>query len=407
MAEQTLAELYRRKPVKGFSGLYARSRRDGGKTYYLATKSGWTNLGHDKEVAVRRYEELRPRVRKGEDVATATKVTFDALAQQWIERRKHELDTRTLEHYEWALGHLLPTFGSRKLSEIGAEHVRSYMAAKLKERERRESEIAEWSKADPKTRGRMPKRGLSNASINKCLKVLAQVLEEAVEDGYLAENVARGTKRRLKAAKPKRTWLELHEVQVLLKAAGKHRALLATMTLAGLRVSELTALRWRDVDLAAGRLRVRESKTEAGERIVDVSPMLRDELAVHRADSERSGLDDLVFGTSQGTERNRSNITRQILQPAIARANVELEQAGRPPIEGLTNHSLRRTFAALLYEAGESPKYVMEQMGHSDPKLALEIYAKVIRSERQDRGERMDALVRGEEIELPEAVLSD
>lgn len=60
----------------------------------------------------------------------------------------------------------------------------------------------------------------------------------------------------------------------------------------------------------------------------------------------------------------------------------------------MTNHSLRRTFCALLYEAGASPAYVMAQMGHSDASLALEIYTKVMERTR-DTGARMDALVRG------------
>ena len=158
----------------------------------------------------------------------------------------------------------------------------------------------------------------------------------------------------------------------------------------------MTRLRWRDVDLAASRLRVEDAKTEAGERTVDLSPMLLDELKLHRANSRFDAPHDLVFATSRGTERNRSNITRQILMPAIERANVELEKAGRTPIDGVTNHSLRRTFCALLYEAGATPAYVMAQMGHTDASLALEIYSKVMERKR-DTGERMDALVRGAE----------
>jgi integrase len=166
------------------------------------------------------------------------------------------------------------------------------------------------------------------------------------------------------------------------------------MILAGLRVGELCSLRWRDVDLAGGKLRVTDSKTEAGERVVDLSPMLLDELKLHKAHANEPSPDSLVFGTSNGRARNRSNITRQILGPAIDRANVELAKVGRTPIEGATNHSLRRTFCALLYEAGATPAYVMAQMGHTDASLALEIYTKVMERKR-DTGERMDALVRG------------
>jgi integrase len=65
---------------------------------------------------------------------------------------------------------------------------------------------------------KVTERGLSHGSINKTLKVLAQVLDDAVEYGHLDVNPARGKKRRLKAARPKRTWLELDEVYSLLDA---------------------------------------------------------------------------------------------------------------------------------------------------------------------------------------------
>lgn len=55
---------------------------------------------------------------------------------------------------------------------------------------------------------------------------------------------------------------QVDEARALLGAAGEHRALLATMMLAGLRVSEACALRWRDVELARGRLRVAEVEDE-------------------------------------------------------------------------------------------------------------------------------------------------
>jgi hypothetical protein len=50
--------------------------------------------------------------------------------------------------------------------------------------------------------------------------VLSQVCDDIVEYGYASANPARGRKRRLKAAKPRRTWLELDEVRAILDAAG-------------------------------------------------------------------------------------------------------------------------------------------------------------------------------------------
>jgi integrase len=115
-------------------------------------------------------------------------------------------------------------------------------------------------------------------------------------------------------------------VAALLQAAGEHRALLATAIMAGgLRVSELTGLRWRDVDLAGHRLTVAKSKTDAGHRQVELAPDLRDELANHKASSAFSGRDDFVFPTRRGTRRDRNTVRTRILYPAIERANTILE----------------------------------------------------------------------------------
>jgi integrase len=312
--------------------------------------------------------------------------TFHAYASEWVERRRFEVGERTAEHWRWALScHLLPYFAGYRPSEVSGRLVDGYKAAALREREEAERAHA----ADP----RVPLRGLSPSSINKTLKVLAQILDDAVEDGLLAENPARGKRRRLRAGKPRRTWLEADEVAVLVEAAGGHRALIATMVLSGLRVSEMAELRWRDVDLAGRRLRVAESKTDAGVRTVDLSPWLAEELATHRASARFTAAADFVFATRNGTRRQRSNVTRQILGPAIVAANERLRRDGRPELAGVTNHSLRRTFASLLYEAGASPAYVMAQMGHASSALALEVYARKMERSR-DTGARMDALVR-------------
>jgi integrase len=255
--------------------------------------------------------------------------------------------------------------------------------------------IERWRKQDPGKRGRRPERPLGPTSINKSLALLARMLDEAVEYGHLATNPAAGKRRRLRQVKPTRTWLEPHEAQAVLDAAGSYRPHLATMILAGLRVGELCSLRWRDVDLAGAKLRVRELKTAAGVRVVDVSPMLLDELKLHKASARHAEPDDLVFGTSKGTAQNRNNLRIRAVGKAVERANATLVAAGLAPIgEGVTNHSLRRTFASLLYEAGASPAYVMSQMGHSSSSLALEVYARKMARSR-DTGERMDALLRG------------
>jgi integrase len=121
---------------------------------------------------------------------------------------------------------------------------------------------------------------------------------------------------------------------------------------------------------------------------------LRDELATHKASASAAEPNDLVFPTKTGTARDRNNVRTRVLAGAIKRANTRRTKEGRSLIAGVTNHSLRRTFASLLYEAGASPAYVMSQMGHTSSALALEVYTKVMERKR-DTGERLDALLRG------------
>jgi integrase len=75
----------------------------------------------------------------------------------------------------------------------------------------------------------------------------------------------------------------------------------------------------------------------------------------------------------------------------VKRASSQLEADGLPPLrDGLTPHSLRRTFASLVYALGEPPPVVMDEMGHTDPALALKVYAQAMR-----HGEEEQTALRG------------
>ncbi len=178
------------------------------------------------------------------------------------------------------------------------------------------------------------------------------------------------------------------------RTAGR-RALIATLVYAGLRIGEATALSWRDIDLANGRISVRDAKTEAGVRLVDILPALRDELTSHRHASADALPTDLVFPTSTGSRRDKDNARERVIRPVVAAADELLARrghAGLPP--GVTAHKLRHTFASILYVRGEDPPYVMAQLGHADPGFTLRVYAHAMRREEGDK-EQLKALVEG------------
>jgi len=345
-----------------------------GGTRYYETTSAATRVEAEQELAAT-FRDVRngtwqpPRATPVVDVPREESDLHIA-ASEWVAERRGELEPRSVEALEWALSHILGHLAKYPPSTITAAMIDSYRRAKLHE-------------------GRLSRR-----SINRTIAVLAQVLDDVLEDG--APNPARGKKRRLKADKPERIWLELDELRSLLAAAGDHRALLATMAMAGLRVSEVCNLRWRDVDLASGRVHVALSKTAAGRRTVALSPDLLDELKMHRARSRWQEPEALVFQTRNGTKRDRHNVRSRVLLPVLGRANKVREKAELRPIAHVTCHTLRRTYCSLLYAAGASPAYVMGQMGHESAALALEVYAKMM-ARQNDTGAAMDELVRGPE----------
>ena len=177
----------------------------------------------------------------------------------------------------------------------------------------------------------------------------------------------------------------------------------ATLIFAGLRIGEFLALRWGDVDLPGGWITVRASKTDAGRRKVKIRPVLRDVLLAHKPLD--ASPDAYVFATGQGKRLHSSNVRVRVLAKAVERANERLEEAGDPPLPRLTPHGLRRTFASLLYGIGEASPVVMAELGHTDPGLALSIYAQAM---RRDDGEndRLRALVGGGLL-MPESVIDD
>jgi integrase len=278
---------------------------------------------------------------------------------------------------EWRLcSHLLPAFAAQRLDEITVEDVDRYRRAKVQEAERRRNAIENGQPHRDRS-GRLL-RPLSATSISKTLTTLAAILEVAFEYELMHRNAAKGRRRRLPAATPHRSYIDRADhVAALLDAAarldataisrrGQRRALLATLVFAGLRISEALSLRWLGVDLARGEIVVRKSKTDAGIRKVRVLPVLRDELLALRARLHDPAPSALVCPTSTGKRQSVSNIRSRVLLKAIAEANAVLATAGDEPLpEGLTPHSLRRTFASLRFAIGEPPPRVMKQMGHT------------------------------------------
>ena len=214
-------------------------------------------------------------------------------------------------------------------------------------------------------------KGLSPRTVNMQTTLLGAILERAVERELLQRNPARGKGRRVRERAPQRSYLDnAGQITALLDAAGnldaeaagnrKHverRAMIATLIFAGLRIGELCALRWRDVDLAGGWVHVGESKTDAGRRKVKLRGALRDELVAVRGRHQNTPQTAYVFATSRGAKISPDKVRSRVLRAAVTLADEHRDTEGLPPLpDRLTPHSLRRTFCSLLYALGEAPR---------------------------------------------------
>ena len=300
-----------------------------GKTFALEAaveawgRSGIAVLGC--ALSARATCELRDRA--GLDATTIASLMNapDHGASEWLEARRSELRASSIADYTWQpSNHLLPFFHRHRLPQITVAEVDRYREYKVHE------------------------GVLSAVSINKTITRLGQILAVAEERDLIPRNPVRVNtrNRKLKAKRKRPVYLDSAEqIVAMIDAAAEldakpqartagRRALIATLVYAGLRIGEATALRWRDVDLANGRICVGDAKTEAGIRLVDILPALRDELTSHRhAAAERSQTARLP--TSTGSRRDKDNARERVIRPVVAHADELLAERGQPgPLPG-------------------------------------------------------------------------
>jgi integrase len=334
--------------------------------------------------------------------------------------------------------HLLPHFGHIVVTEMTSRDVEAYLDRKLAENRRIEAALAIGEPlVDSRERAMQP---LRPQTINSHLHLLTEILARAVREGLIPRNPAVGEDLRLEVRREKKYGLELDEAMSLVEAAGtldqrpgpsdelrrqvmamrgkgkkwkaiaaefhigettamyhakraaarpipRFRPVVATLTLAGLRVSELCALNCEHVDLARRELRVLDAKTPAGVRRVDIHDDLQDELAAYKAARGATWEPGKpAFLNARGKRWTRHAIAQHVIPPSLAEANRQRAKAGLPEIrEEVTPHTLRYTYIASLFAAGADQEYVADQVGHEDVTTTNRIYRYVL--QRRRRGE--------------------
>jgi integrase len=316
-----------------------------------------------------------------------SKVTLAEFLHRWLAQMRPQISPRTHERYtELVTKNIIPALGSVTLSRLHAVQIsEAYTRALVSGR-------------------RDGKGGLSPASVHYQHRVLKKAIGQAVKWGLLPGNL-------LDAVDPprvERTRMQIYDMAQTAEALALARptrlyvpVLLAL--LCGLRRGEITALRWRNVDLEGAQLAIVESteqtsktirlkETKTGRaRTVALPSLVGDELRRHRIEQAQELLQ---IGIRQDGES--FVYAREDGQPMQPRSLTHAwdQFRARTTLPRIRFHDLRHSHATHLLAGNVHPKIASERLGHSKVGITLDLYSHVLPGMQADAAARVDLAAR-------------
>lgn len=354
-------------------GLYVRARSDGSTVYEVRRKiSGRvkrrTLSAHTPSDAIREARVVVASLDAGTRLIGRTDMSLRELRDDWktwASSPGSNYSARTVELYTDLLDrHVLRLLGgTTKAAAVTPAHLRGLI-------------------------DKLNAEKLSGSSVHGIVTATSALLRFGVRRGLLESNPVRLLERGDRPSAKRRTeprYLDRAQIDRLLAKMGdEFRPVAACMAFAGLRVSEVLALRWKDVDLDAEMLNVPGTKTASSAAPVPMIEDLAAELRSHRSRFPGVG-DALVFATGTGQPQWRRNVLRAIYAAGDA-ANLNSKGGKR-----VGCHDLRHSCAGLLLAAGVSPTHAAAVLRHADTRTLLTVYAGLVESQRAELRSDLEA----------------
>lgn len=361
----------------GAGSLYARTLSDGREAWYgrwyVGTKRLKRRIGPKRQPGSREgltrsqaEAELRRRIESEQPLPAYSDLTVGVAGDRML-RHLEAVGRKptTLNTYRSIFRtHLGPELGDVPLDSATAEQIEALAAG-------------------------MRRDGKAAKTTANALTLLFQIFAFGQRKGWCRQNPCARVDRPHVEQSADIRFLDQDELEALLVAVDPEaepfgrtdRALILTAAMTGLRQGELLALRWRDVDWRAARIRVRQNhvrghwgtpKSRRGSRSVPLADRVAGELDRHFKQSCYQGDDDLVFAhPHSGGVLDHSSLVR--------RYKKALKAAG---VREVRFNDLRHTFGTRMAAAGVPIRTLQEWMGHRDIKTTL-IYADYAPSERE------------------------
>lgn len=261
--------------------------------------------------------------------ASASRDLYDAYLDFIMSRQAMLCRERTVAWYSFTLDKVIGWMvsnGATQPKDITARQVRAYFAD-------------------------LTSRGLSEYSINNHARVIRTLLRFWYDEKYIPEPV----KFKMPSVPNKlMRCLSVEEVEKVVRACilRRDKALVLFMVDTGARLAEVCALKWQDVDIPSGMIRIVEGKGGKTRSVV-VGTETRRALLAYRRELENAEPSKAVFQVSTGKGLTPMGI-RSVLERLSHRSGVKVNP-----------HALRRTFATLSLRAGMNPLHLQALLGHT------------------------------------------
>lgn len=366
-------------PKQKVASYYVSYRRPNGKP----TKKRGFARKRDAEEYLHSIEHSKSR---GEYIDAAdSRKTINEIAEGWLAAQKQSMKPSAYRSLDsaWRV-HVEPHWGTRRVG--GIKH----------------SEVQVWVTALAEKR--------SATTVLRCYGLLGALLDLAVKDRCVLQNVARDVILPRKKPK-KKPYLNHGQVQ---KLAGEsaHPTLVMFLAYTGLRWGEATALRIKHIDPAKRRVQIEENAVMVNNLIVVGTPKNHEERSVpypaFLSDAIKMlsvGKDegDLLFGDGK-THMRLPNSKKGWFQGAVKRvmetekelvteAKKRGEQAPKV-MPRVTPHDLRHTAASLAVSAGANVLAVQRMLGHKSAAMTLDVYADLFEDDLDQVADALDAAKR-------------
>jgi len=350
--------------------------------------------GKTANEALKKLDEYSRQVENGLN-ADAKNLSFEQWLNIWLKEYKYQnLRPHTYDTYEnFIQRRIVPILGKFKLLKIRPDHLQTFINDLRKEN------------GEP----------LSISTTKQIKIIISSALQQAVKNGLITRNPADALSLPKASAKKAVGAFTKNEQANLLETVRDHRLYtLFVMALGtGMRIGEMLALHWADIDFAEGEinvslsvsrskdrtdtgevsgssLKVDATKTKAGKRSIPLTQEVRKALTRHRETQNKERFkaftawldNDLVFSNQLGGHLEYRNVTRLYEK--------HRDSASLPK---LNFHCLRHTFATNAISAGMDYYYLSRIMGHNSISITLDTYTEFMPDKSRSEMQKMEGVL--------------